>query len=179
MPWADVPKAQLVAWKKGRTGFPVVDAGMRELWTTGYMQNRVRMITASFLIKDLLCDWRVGEQWFWDCLCDADPANNTMNWQWVAGTGADASPFFRIFNPVSQGERYDPDGAYIRRHVPELAKLKGKAVHAPWLADEAVLRDAGVELGRTYPKPILDHGESRQRALTAYRKVRAQEPHGA
>ena len=176
LPWADVPKAQLVAWKKGRTGFPVVDAGMRELWTTGYMQNRVRMITASFLIKDLLCDWRVGEQWFWDCLCDADPANNTMNWQWVAGTGADASPFFRIFNPVSQGERYDPDGEYIRRHVPELAKLKGKAIHAPWLADETVLRDAGVELGRTYPRPILDHGESRQRALEAYRKVKTQEP---
>ena len=172
LPWADVPKAQIAAWKKGQTGFPVVDAGMRELWSTGYMHNRVRMITASFLIKDLLCDWRVGEQWFWDCLCDADPANNTMNWQWVAGTGADASPFFRIFNPVSQGERYDPDGEYIRRHVPELAKLKGKAIHAPWLADEAVLRDAGVELGSTYPRPILDHGESRQRALEAYRKVK-------
>ncbi len=179
LPWADVPKAQLVAWKKGRTGFPVVDAGMRELWATGYMQNRVRMITASFLIKDMLCDWRVGEQWFWDCLCDADPANNTMNWQWVAGTGADASPFFRIFNPVTQGERYDPGGDYIRRHVPELAKLKGKAIHAPWLADEAELRAAGVELGRTYPQPMLDHGESRQRALEAYRKVRTQDPDDA
>ncbi len=179
LPWADVPKAQLAAWKKGQTGFPVVDAGMRELWRTGYMQNRVRMITASFLIKDMLCDWRIGEQWFWDCLCDADPANNTMNWQWVAGTGADASPFFRIFNPVTQGERYDPDGDYIRRHVPELAKLKGKAIHAPWLADGADLRAAGVELGRTYPRPILDHGESRQRALEAYRKVRTQEPDDA
>ena len=175
LPWADVPKAQLAAWKKGQTGYPVVDAGMRELWATGYMQNRVRMITASFLVKDLLCDWRVGEQWFWDCLCDADPANNTMNWQWVAGTGADASPFFRIFNPVTQGERYDPDGDYIRRHVPELAKLKGKALHAPWQADGADLREAGVELGRTYPEPILDHNESRQRALGAYGKVRTQE----
>ena len=179
LPWAEVPKAQLAAWKRGRTGFPVVDAGMRELWATGYMQNRVRMITASFLVKDMLCDWRVGEQWFWDCLCDADPANNTMNWQWVAGTGADASPFFRIFNPVTQGERYDPDGDYIRRHVPELADLKGKAIHAPWLADEADLRRAGVELGRTYPRPILDHNESRQRALTAYQKVRTQSPEKA
>ena len=179
LPWADVPKAQLAAWKKGRTGFPVVDAGMRELWATGYMQNRVRMITASFLIKDMLCDWRIGERWFWDCLCDADPANNTMNWQWVAGTGADASPFFRIFNPVTQGERYDPDGDYIRRHVPELAKLTGKAIHAPWLADAAELRAAGVELGRTYPRPMLNHGESRQRALEAYGKVRTQVPDGA
>ena len=173
LPWAKVPKAQLTAWQKGQTGFPVVDAGMRELWATGYMHNRVRMITASFLIKDMLCDWRVGEQWFWECLCDADPANNTMNWQWVAGTGADASPFFRVFNPVTQGEKFDPDGDYVREHVPELAKLKGKAIHAPWQLDAATLAQAGVELGRTYPRPMLDHKESRERALEAYKTIRA------
>ena len=173
LPWAKVPKAQLSAWKKGQTGFPVVDAGMRELWATGYMHNRVRMITASFLIKDMLCDWRVGEQWFWDCLCDADPANNTMNWQWVAGTGADASPFFRVFNPVTQGEKFDPEGDYVRAHVPELAKLKGKAIHAPWQLDADTLARADVELGRTYPRPMLDHKECRERALEAYKKIKA------
>ena len=172
MPWEKPNKADLDAWKTGRTGFPVVDAGMRELWQTGYMHNRVRMITASFLIKDMLCDWRVGEQWFWDCLCDADPANNTMNWQWVAGSGADASPFFRVFNPVTQGERYDADGDYIRRWVPELAKLDRKAIHAPWEADGGALAKAGVELGKSYPKPILDHKASRDRALAAYNKIK-------
>ena len=172
MPWRTPKKAELDAWKTGHTGYPVVDAGMRELWQTGYMHNRVRMITASFLIKDMLCDWRVGEQWFWDCLCDADPANNTMNWQWVAGSGADASPFFRVFNPVTQGERYDADGDYIRRWVPELAKLDRKAIHAPWEADGDALAKAGVELGKSYPKPILDHKASRDRALAAYNKIK-------
>ncbi len=172
MTWQKLSKAQLDAWKQGRTGYPVVDAGMRELWTTGYMHNRVRMITASFLIKDLLCDWRIGEQWFWDCLCDADPANNTMNWQWVAGCGADASPFFRIFNPVTQGQKFDPDGEYVRRHVPELAKLKGKTVHAPWEASEFELASAGIELGKTYPKPMVDHKAAREKALEVYERVK-------
>ncbi|WP_158810014.1 deoxyribodipyrimidine photo-lyase [Beijerinckia sp. L45] len=172
MPWRDVPKAELDAWKKGQTGYPVVDAGMRELWATGYMHNRVRMITASFLIKHLMCDWRIGEKWFWDCLCDADPANNTMNWQWVAGSGADASPFFRIFNPVLQGQKFDPDGEYVKAHVPELAKLPKAAIHEPWKADRSVLAAAGVELGKTYPKPIVDHATGRARALAAYEKVK-------
>ena len=172
MPWRTPKNAELDAWKKGQTGFPVVDAGMRELWQTGYMHNRVRMITASFLIKDMLYDWRIGEKWFWDCLCDADPANNTMNWQWVAGSGADASPFFRVFNPTTQGERYDPDGDYIRRWVPELGKLGKKAIHAPWVADTAELKEAGVELGKTYPHPMLDHKEARDRALAAYQEIK-------
>ena len=126
MPWEKLGKAELERWQQGRTGFPVVDAGMRELWQTGYMHNRVRMITASFLIKDLMCDWRIGEKWFWDTLCDADPANNTMNWQWVAGSGADAAPFFRIFNPVTQGEKFDPHGEYVRRWVPELGRSRAR-----------------------------------------------------
>jgi deoxyribodipyrimidine photo-lyase len=172
MPWETVPKSRLDAWKRGQTGFPVVDAGMRELWTTGYMHNRVRMITASFLIKDLLCDWRIGERWFWDCLCDADPANNTLNWQWVAGSGADAAPFFRIFNPVTQGEKFDPDGDYVRRHVPELGQLKGKTIHAPWTLGPIELRAAGIELGKTYPEPMVDHKVRRQKALDAYAKIK-------
>ena len=172
MPWERIGKAELDRWKKGETGYPVVDAGMRELWTTGYMHNRVRMITASFLIKHLMCDWRVGEEWFWDCLCDADPANNTMNWQWVAGSGADAAPFFRIFNPVTQGEKFDPQGDYVRRWVPELAKLKGKAIHSPWALGRDELAAAGVELGKTYPEPMVDHKKARQRALDAYEKVK-------
>ncbi len=172
MPWKTPDDAELGAWKKGQTGFPVVDAGMRELWQTGYMHNRVRMITASFLIKDMLCDWRIGEKWFWDCLCDADPANNTMNWQWVAGSGADASPFFRVFNPVTQGERYDPDGDYIRRWVPELGRLESKAIHAPWDADAKTLERAGVKLGETYPRPMLDHKVARDAALAAYNKIK-------
>ena len=172
MPWEKLGKTELERWERGQTGFPVVDAGMRELWQTGYMHNRVRMITASFLIKDLMCDWRVGEQWFWDCLCDADPANNTMNWQWVAGSGADAAPFFRIFNPVSQGEKFDPDGEYVRRWVPELGKIEGKAIHAPWTLGADELKTAGVTLGKTYPAPMVDHKKARQRALDAYEKVK-------
>ena len=172
MPWEKLGKTELERWQEGRTGFPVVDAGMRELWQTGYMHNRVRMITASFLIKDLMCDWRVGEKWFWDALCDADPANNTMNWQWVAGSGADAAPFFRIFNPVTQGEKFDPEGDYVRRWVPELGKIEGKAIHAPWTLDREALEAAGVELGKTYPEPMVDHKKARQRALDAYEKVK-------
>ena len=157
--------AGLRAWAHGRTGYPIVDAGMRELWATGYMHNRVRMVAASFLIKHLLIDWRRGESWFWDTLCDADPANNAASWQWVAGSGADAAPYFRIFNPVLQGERYDPTGAYVRRWIPELAQLEPAHIHAPWLAPSDALTRAGVAIGRTYPAPIVDHAFARRRAL--------------
>jgi deoxyribodipyrimidine photo-lyase len=156
------------AWESGKTGYPIVDAGMRELWCTGYMHNRVRMITASFLVKNLLQDWRHGERWFWNSLLDADLANNASSWQWVAGCGADAAPYFRIFNPVTQGKKFDPTGEYVRRHVPELARLPDKFVHAPWEAPEETLRAAGIELGATYPAPIVDLAESRRRALDAY-----------
>lgn len=173
MPWRDLPAHELDAWKQGRTGYPVVDAGMRELWQTGTMHNRARMITASFLIKHLLCDWRIGEAWFWDCLCDADPANNSMNWQWVAGTGTDASPFFRIFNPMIQGAKFDPDGDYVRRYVPELAGLPATAIHSPWTAPPTVLKAAGVILGKSYPHPMVDHIEARDRALAIYENIKA------
>jgi deoxyribodipyrimidine photo-lyase len=172
MPWRALPKAELEAWRRGRTGYPVVDAGMRELWITGTMHNRVRMITASFLIKHLLCDWRVGEAWFWDCLCDADAANNPMNWQWVAGSGADAAPFFRVFNPVLQGQKFDPNGDYVRAHVPELARLPARVIHEPWKAGADVLARAGVRLGETYPTPMVDHAMARARALSAYEAVK-------
>lgn len=160
------------AWTKGMTGYPIVDAGMRQLWRTGYMHNRVRMIAASFLVKDLLIDWRKGEKWFRDTLVDADPANNPASWQWVAGSGADASPFFRIFNPVLQGEKFDPDGDYVRAFVPELASLDRKYIHKPFSAPNSILQNAGVELGVTYPAPIVDHAFARDRALTGYRKTR-------
>ncbi|MEQ1820161.1 MAG: deoxyribodipyrimidine photo-lyase [Terricaulis sp.] len=165
--WND-DDAAFVAWTKAKTGYPVVDAAMRELWVTGYMHNRARMIAASFLIKHLLIDWRRGEEWFWDTLVDADLGNNAASWQWVAGSGADASPYFRIFNPVTQGERYDADGAYVRRWVPELAKLPDDVIHSPWAAPADVLAKAGVELGVTYPEPIVDHAAARQRALAAF-----------
>jgi deoxyribodipyrimidine photo-lyase len=158
-------KRGLQAWQRGLTGYPIVDAGMRELWTTGWMHNRVRMVTASFLIKHLLIDWRTGEKWFWDTLVDADPANNAANWQWVAGTGADAAPYFRIFNPTLQGEKFDPNGDYVRRWVPELARLPSKIIHKPWAAKPALLDAAGVRLGTTYPRPIVDHDMARRRAL--------------
>ncbi|MEM8800266.1 MAG: deoxyribodipyrimidine photo-lyase [Pseudomonadota bacterium] len=163
----------LTAWKKGKTGYPIVDAGMRQLWQTGWMHNRVRMIVASFLIKDLLIHWREGELWFWDTLVDADLGNNAAGWQWVAGSGADASPFFRIFNPVSQGEKFDPEGAYVRKFVPELKNLPQKYIHAPWTAPARVLADAGVKLGADYPKPIVDHKAARERALEAYKSIKA------
>jgi len=170
-PWRS-SKADLKAWQRGMTGYPLVDAGMRELWTTGFMHNRVRMIAASFLIKHLRLDWRLGEQWFWDTLVDADLANNAAGWQWVAGSGADASPYFRIFNPVAQGEKFDPNGDYVRRWCPELSKLPDKFIHAPWKADDDVLKAAGVTLGKDYPRPIVDHDEARKAALEGYQKVR-------
>jgi len=165
--------AGLKAWQRGQTGYPIVDAGMRELWQTGVMHNRVRMIAASFVIKDLLVDWREGEKWFWDTLVDADAASNPGNWQWVAGSGADASPYFRIFNPVLQGEKFDRDGDYVRRYVPEIAGLPDKYLHRPWEAPAAVLKEAGIELGKNYPKPLVDHGEARDRALRVYRETRS------
>jgi deoxyribodipyrimidine photo-lyase len=161
----------LKAWQRGLTGYPIVDAGMRELWTTGWMHNRVRMVAASFLIKHLLIDWRKGEKWFWDTLVDADPANNAANWQWVAGSGADAAPYFRIFNPILQGEKFDPEGAYVRRWVPELAHLAASVIHKPWTAKPRQLADAGIELGKTYPLPIVDHDRARYRALLNVRSL--------
>jgi deoxyribodipyrimidine photo-lyase len=171
-PWRHDDKA-LRAWQRGQTGYPVVDAGMRELWHTGVMHNRVRMVAASFLVKHLLIDWREGEQWFWDTLVDADPGSNPANWQWVAGCGADAAPYFRVFNPILQGEKFDPDGAYIRRWVPELAALPTNLIHQPWSATPLELKSAGVDLGKTYPAPMIDHRVGRERALEAYAKVRA------
>jgi deoxyribodipyrimidine photo-lyase len=162
----------LRSWQEGRTGYPIVDAGMRELWHSGVMHNRVRMVVASFLVKHLLIDWREGERWFWDTLVDADPANNPANWQWVAGCGADAAPYFRVFNPVLQGEKFDPDGTYVRRWVPELARLPSKLIHQPWTATPIELAAAGVEIGKTYPPPIIDHRRGRERALAAYAKLR-------
>jgi deoxyribodipyrimidine photo-lyase len=159
------------AWTKGLTGYPIVDAGMRQLWRHGYMHNRVRMITASFMIKDLMIDWRKGEAWFRDTLLDADPASNASNWQWVAGSGADASPFFRVFNPILQGEKFDADGDYVRRFVPELSKLPKKYIHRPFEAPPEVLKKAGIELGTTYPKPIVNHFAARDAALAAYAQV--------
>ncbi|MBT8136539.1 MAG: DNA photolyase family protein [Gammaproteobacteria bacterium] len=170
-PWKK-SKKKLKAWQKGQTGYPIVDAGMRELWATGWMHNRVRMIVASFLIKDLMIHWREGERWFWDTLVDADLANNSSSWQWVAGSGADAAPYFRIFNPVTQGEKFDPDGEYVRRWVPEIAELDEKVLHHPWDADADELKDAGVKLGKTYPKPIVDHAEAREAALAAYQQIK-------
>lgn len=161
------------AWTSGQTGYPIVDAGMRQLWRTGWMHNRVRMIVASFLIKDLLIPWQRGQAWFWDTLVDADLANNAASWQWVAGCGADASPYFRIFNPMTQGRKFDPDGDYVRKFVPELSAMPAKHIHAPWEAPENVLRRAGVTLGKTYPMPILDHATARQRALDHYAKAKA------
>lgn len=168
-PWCEDPDG-LRAWQRGQTGYPLVDAGMRQLWQTGWMHNRVRMVAASFLVKDLLVDWRRGAEWFWDTLVDADLANNSMGWQWVAGCGADAAPFFRIFNPMSQGEKFDPEGAYVKRWVPELAQVPSRYIHAPWKAPDHVLRTSGVTLGQTYPEPIVDHAFARARALDALQK---------
>ncbi|MBB4286767.1 cryptochrome/photolyase family protein [Roseospira goensis] len=170
-PWRDDPEG-LRAWARGRTGYPVVDAAMRQLWETGWMHNRARMIVGSFLVKDLLIDWRAGERWFWDTLVDACPANNTCSWQWIAGCGADAAPYFRVFNPVLQGEKFDADGAYVRRWVPELAGLPDRVLHKPWDAPALVLREAGVTLGETYPAPILDHKAARDRALAALETIK-------
>jgi deoxyribodipyrimidine photo-lyase len=164
--------ALLKAWQRGWTGYPIVDAGMRQLWHTGWMHNRVRMITASFLVKHLLQDWRAGEAWFWDTLVDADPASNPASWQWVAGCGADAAPYFRIFNPVLQGEKFDPNGDYVRHWVPELAKLPNDLLHKPWTAPKGVLAMAGVTLGDSYPAPLVDHAKARARALAAFQSIK-------
>ncbi len=169
--WRDDPEG-LAAWQEGRTGYPIVDAGMRQLRSEGWMHNRVRMIAASFLVKDLLIDWRLGERWFRRLLIDADLAQNVGNWQWVAGTGADAAPYFRVFNPVTQSKRFDPDGEYLRRWVPELAGLSGDALHAPWRAGPLELTAAGVTLGDTYPAPIVDHATARERVIAAFEAAR-------
>uniref|UniRef100_UPI0004100937 cryptochrome/photolyase family protein n=1 Tax=Rubritepida flocculans TaxID=182403 RepID=UPI0004100937 len=170
-PWR--PDAALLrAWRRGRTGYPIVDAGMRQLWRMGWMHNRVRMIAGSLLVKHLLQPWQEGAAWFWDTLLDGDLASNSASWQWVAGCGADAAPYFRVFNPVLQGEKFDTDGAYVRRWVPELARLPDRFLHKPWEAPEAVLRAAGVALGRDYPRPVIQHGEGRARALAAYAALR-------
>ncbi len=171
-PWR-VDAQALKAWQRGLTGYPLVDAGMRELWQTGWMHNRVRMITASFLVKDLRIHWRDGEAWFWDTLLDANLANNASGWQWVAGSGADASPYFRIFNPVTQGEKFDPDGSYVRRFCPELGRLPNEYIQAPFLAPTDVLAQARVKLGTTYPAPIVDHARARNDALAALQEMRA------
>jgi deoxyribodipyrimidine photo-lyase len=171
-PWRTEP-SKLSAWQKGRTGYPIVDAGMRQLWRTGWMHNRVRMIAASFLVKHLLVPWQEGEAWFWDTLVDADLANNAASWQWVAGSGADAAPYFRIFNPVKQGTTFDPAGTYVRRWVPELAGLDARFIHSPWLAPKPALDAAGIVLGKTYPLPVVDHATARNRALAAFASLKA------
>lgn len=170
-PWQP-DKANLRAWQRGRTGYPIVDAGMRELWHTGWMHNRVRMIVASFLVKDLLISWQQGAAWFWDTLVDADLASNTLGWQWTAGCGADAAPYFRIFNPVTQGEKFDPQGDYVRHWIPEIKRLPSEWVHKPWEAPPRLLAEAGIELGSAYPLPIVDHREARSRALEALQRIK-------
>ncbi len=172
-PWKNNSKF-LHAWQKGNTGYPIVDAGMRELWETGWMHNRVRMIVASFLIKDLFIPWQQGEKWFWNTLVDANLANNAVSWQWVAGSGADASPYFRIFNPVLQGEKFDPLGDYVRAWVPELKLMPKKYIHKPWLAPEDILNNAEVTLGKNYPEPIVDHSIARDHALATYKKLKSE-----
>lgn len=175
-PWqsmkSSTAREQLNAWQKGQTGYPLVDAGMRQLWQTGWMHNRVRMVVASFLTKHLRIHWHEGADWFWDTLVDADMGNNIAGWQWVAGSGADAAPYFRIFNPITQSEKFDKDGHYIREFVPELSKLESKYIHAPWQAPKSVLQKAGVALGDNYPYPIVDHSEARQAALDAYAELK-------
>ncbi len=171
-PWYEGRGDGLTAWQKGLTGFPIVDAGMRQLWQTGWMHNRVRMIVASFLVKDLLWHWRDGEAWFWDTLVDAHFGNNIASWQWVAGCGADAAPYFRIFNPITQGEKFDPDGKYVRRFVPELADLPDAYIHKPFEAPAGILQMAGVRLGETYPKPIVDRKVARENALAALASIK-------
>jgi deoxyribodipyrimidine photo-lyase len=170
-PWND-DRGLLSRWQQGNTGIPIVDAGMRELWQTGYMHNRIRMITASFLTKNLLLHWHHGQSWFSDCLVDADLANNSAGWQWVAGCGADAAPYFRIFNPVTQGKKFDPDGEYTRRYVPELSRMPIQYLFDPWEAPAEVLDRAGIALGDTYPNPVVDLKASRERALSAYQQIK-------
>lgn len=163
---------KLTAWQQGQTGYPIVDAGMRELWQTGFMHNRVRMIVGSFLVKNLLLHWQQGEAWFWDCLVDADLASNSASWQWIAGCGADAAPYFRVFNPILQGEKFDKTGEYTRHFVPELKDIPDKHLHQPWLAPDEVLAAAGIQLGNDYPKPIVDQKQSRLMALDAFQTMK-------
>ena len=170
-PW-EVNEGYLDKWKKGLTGFPIVDAGMRELWQTGYMHNRVRMIVGSFLVKNLLLHWHEGEKWFWDCLIDADLASNSASWQWVAGSGADAAPYFRIFNPIAQGIRFDPEGEYTKKYIPELKNIPNKYLYSPWEAPQDILDEASIELGKDYPHPIVDLKQSREKALDAFSVIR-------
>lgn len=170
-PWRQ-DTSSLRAWQKGQTGFPFIDAGMRQLWQTGWMHNRVRMVVASFLIKDLLIHWREGMAWFWDTLVDADLGSNTASWQWVAGCGADAAPYFRVFNPILQGQKFDPDGHYVRKYIPELQKLDTAYIHEPWKAPPSILDKAGIALGTTYPFPIVDHQKARERALAALKSTK-------
>ena len=170
-PWEEDEEV-LQRWQRGKTGYPIVDAGMRQLWEEGWMHNRVRMIVGSLLVKHLLHSWSHGARWFWDCLVDADLASNTLGWQWSGGCGADAAPYFRVFNPMTQGKKFDPEGDYVRRYVPELADLPTKVIHEPWEASEEVLREAGVRLGDNYPNPIIEHKKGRERALAAFEKVK-------
>ncbi len=170
-PWQD-NFVYLKAWQTGNTGYPLIDAGMRQLWQTGYMHNRVRMVVASFLVKNLNIHWHHGRDWFWDCLIDADLANNSASWQWVAGSGADAAPYFRIFNPTTQGEKFDANGDYTKQFIPELQNLPDKYLFKPWDAPENILKSANVVLGKTYPKPIVDLADSRNKALEAYKQIK-------
>ena len=160
------------SWKRGETGYPIVDAGMKELWETGYMHNRVRMIVGSFLVKNLLTHWSYGRDWFNDCLVDADLANNTASWQWVAGTGADAAPYFRIFNPVKQGQDFDGDGEYTKKYLPQLSNMPGKYLFNPWEAPKEILDDAGIKLGENYPYPIVELKSSRENALSSFAQIK-------
>jgi deoxyribodipyrimidine photo-lyase len=169
-PWK-INKKLLILWQQGKTGYPIVDAGMRELWQTGYMHGRVRMIVASFLVKNLLIHWKYGAAWFWDCLFDADLASNSASWQWVAGCGMDAAPYFRIFNPVLQGEKFDKSGCYIKKYVPELKRLSGKHLFSPWEAPKKILDTAGIVLGKTYPRPIVELSKSRALALDSLKSL--------
>lgn len=170
-PWDD-DKDLLKKWQKGITGYPIVDAGMRQLWAIGYMHNRVRMIVASFLTKDLFVHWTYGAAWFWDTLVDADLANNSAGWQWVAGCGADAAPYFRVFNPILQSKKFDPEGKYIKNWIPELSNLDMKYIHAPWETPKEILEKAGIVLGKTYPCPVIDHSKAREKALRIYQEIK-------
>lgn len=169
-PWEN-NSTHLKQWQKGQTGYPIIDAGMRQLWKEGWMHNRVRMVVASFLVKDLFIHWSEGAEWFWDTLVDADLGNNTLGWQWVAGSGPDAAPFFRIFNPILQGEKFDPDGIYVKRYCPELKNLSPKWIHKPWMASSETLLENGVILGKSYPYPIVDHKKMREKALAAFKTL--------
>jgi len=171
-PWKKVSKKTLGRWQHGQTGIPLVDAGMRQLWQTGWMHNRVRMVVGSLLIKNMGYHWQHGADWFWDTLLDADLASNTMGWQWVAGSGADAAPYFRVFNPVRQGERFDPEGKYVRHWVPEIANLPNKHIHSPWTASPTELQEAAIMLGKTYPKPIVDLKVTRKDALDRFAAIK-------